>query len=90
MAKSKKPKILQGEPANSLGIRRAIFLAGSQEALAERLGISQQAVNKWLKQGYVPLRRSLELETLFGIPRRATIKRELRELVVPSLFEQRA
>jgi hypothetical protein len=85
---AKKIKILQVEPANSLGIRKAIFMAGGQVKLAEQLGVSQQSVAKWLKQGYTPLGRAIELETRFGIPRRVLIDKRLRELVMPSLFER--
>lgn len=35
-------------------ISRAINLVGSQEAFAQRVGVSQQAVSKWLKKGSIP------------------------------------
>ena len=52
------------------GIARAVALAGSQHKLAARLGVSQQAVHSWVRQGYVPLRRVVEIEAEFGVERR--------------------
>lgn len=51
------------------GIELAVDLAGGQTELAKRLGVSQQAVFKWLKQGFVPLMRAQEIEAELGIPR---------------------
>lgn len=36
------------------GVQKAVRLAGTQEKLAELAGVSQQAVNRWLKNGRVP------------------------------------
>jgi hypothetical protein len=88
VARTKAVKILQVEPAASLGIRKAIFMAGGQVKLADQLGVSQQNVSRWLRKGHVPLRRALELETLYGIPRRVLIDKRLRELVMPTVFER--
>ena len=43
---------------------------GSQRALGEMLGVSQAAVSKWERRGYLPLDRAGEIEGLLGIPRR--------------------
>lgn len=53
----------------------------SQQELADRLGVSQQAVSTWLRQGFVPVGRVVEFETQFGIPRNLLIKPSLRGLV---------
>lgn len=50
-------------------IRTAIERAGSQQALGDRLGVSQAAVSKWLVRGWVPLARAAEIEATFGVPR---------------------
>ena len=58
-----------------------VHKAGSQSALAEQLGVSQQAISKWLRRGYVPVKRVLECEATFGIPRVRLINPRLRDLV---------
>lgn len=47
------------------GINRAVQLAGSQTALANRLGVTPQAVQKWVEQGYVPAERCRAVESEF-------------------------
>lgn len=39
------------------GIQKAVRAAGSQSALARMLGLTPQAVQKWVEQGYVPSER---------------------------------
>lgn len=51
------------------GIEQAVEKTGSQAALARELGVTQQAVSVWLKQGYVPAGRAREIEMLCGVPR---------------------
>lgn len=51
------------------GIEKAIEAAGSETALGEVLGVSQQAVNKWKVQGYVPQGRVEQLSRMYEIPR---------------------
>ena len=58
-----------------------VHKAGSQAALAEQLGVSQQAISKWLRRGYVPVKRVLECEATFGVPRVRLINPRLRDLV---------
>jgi hypothetical protein len=50
------------------GIASAVAAAGTQAQLADRLGVSQQAVSKWLRRGWVPVRRAGEIEAEFNIP----------------------
>ena len=63
------------------GIADALKQAGNQVALAERLGVSPQAVSIWLRRGWVPVRRALEIEAQFGIPRARLISPRLADLV---------
>jgi hypothetical protein len=51
------------------GIDTAVASAGSQGKLAAQLGVTQQAVAKWVERGYAPLRRAQEIEAVFGVPR---------------------
>jgi DNA-binding transcriptional regulator YdaS (Cro superfamily) len=39
------------------GIERAIQALGGQAALAAACGVTQPAVSRWVRQGYVPRRR---------------------------------
>ena len=69
------------------GIERAVGEAGSQASLAKRLGVSRQAVRRWVIDGHVPLGRSVEIETEFGIPRRELLERKLADLMDKGLGE---
>lgn len=62
----------------STGIDLAIKQAGSISALARKLDISHQVVNRWHKRGHVPAKRALEIELHYGVP--------ARDLVEPSLL----
>lgn len=63
------------------GIDEAVEAAGSQEKLAQALGVTQQSVAKWVKRGYVPLDRTLEVEGLFGVSRKALADPKVVELL---------
>lgn len=51
------------------GILDAVVSAGSLTQLASELGVSFQAVQQWVAQGYVPMARIPEIESLYGVPR---------------------
>lgn len=51
------------------GIAAAIAAAGTQGKLAQELGVTQPAINKWRKQGWVPLVRAGQIEALYNISR---------------------
>lgn len=51
------------------GILEAVVRAGSLQHISDTLGVSYQAVQQWLKIGYVPLGRIPEIESLYGVPR---------------------
>ena len=57
------------------GIEKAIKNLGSQTELGRRVGVSQQAVNIWLLQGYVPVGRAGLISRISKVP--------LKELVNP-------
>jgi len=62
------------------GIKRAVELAGGANALAAKLGVSHQAIYVWLRKGWVPSQRALEIEKLLDIPRVDLFKPELAAL----------
>jgi DNA-binding transcriptional regulator YdaS (Cro superfamily) len=51
------------------GVLAAAVEAGSLSELSRQVGVSPQAVQQWAAQGYVPLNRIAEIESLYGIPR---------------------
>lgn len=61
------------------GIDRAVEMAEGAVPLAAKLGVSHQAVFQWVKRGWVPLARAIEIESIYGIPRRTLLKPELVE-----------
>lgn len=63
------------------GIEVAVETAGSQEKLAQALGVTQQSVAKWFKRGYVPLDRAREIEAQFGVPRKSLVDPQVVELL---------
>jgi DNA-binding transcriptional regulator YdaS (Cro superfamily) len=54
---------------------------GARAAFARHLGVSVQVVSQWVKRGWVPPARALELEDLYGVDRSQLVKPELRALV---------
>lgn len=63
------------------GVVDAISAAGSQQKLAEALGVTQQAVSIWVRRGWVPLRRAQEIEAQFGVQRSRLINPRIADLV---------
>lgn len=55
------------------GIEEVVEIAGSQEAVAQTCGVSQQAVSIWVTRGYAPLARAIELEAQYGVDRRRLV-----------------
>lgn len=43
-------------------LERAVQICGGQKALADKIGVSQQAVCKWVTAGEVPLKRVIAIE----------------------------
>lgn len=65
------------------GIQTAIEKAGSRREFALSLDppITVQAVCQWVKRGWVPPHRALEIERRYGIDRAYLVKPELVALV---------
>lgn len=51
-------------------IERAIEVCGNQQALAARIGRSQQLVSYWKSKGVIPAEAVPSIEAATGIPRR--------------------
>lgn len=62
------------------GISQAVVKAGGQAAMAETLGVSQQSISKWVRAGFAPVARAVEIEAQFGVPRAALVKPQLAQL----------
>ena len=65
------------------GIVRAVAAAGGQVKMAQSLGVTQQAVSLWLKRGFAPVDRAIEIEHLYGVPRLSTINPRLASQLDP-------
>ena len=65
------------------GLYEAILAAGSQEKLARLLGCTQQNVGFWLKKGYPPIERVIEIEQATGVPRVRLVSPALQDLLTP-------
>lgn len=62
-------------------LERVIGEAGSRRALAIELGVVEQAIGKWICQGWAPLERAVEMEILYGVPREELVEPLLRQFV---------
>lgn len=63
------------------GVVDAILAAGGQGALARQVGVSHQAVSRWVKCGWVPVAHIIQVESLFGVPRARLIHPKHRALL---------
>lgn len=69
--------------APTSGIEAAIHRAGSRNNFAMTLEppVSVQAVCQWVKRGWVPPARAMEIERLYGVDRAYLVKPSLVALV---------
>ena len=51
----------------SKSLEKAIEVAGSQAALAVHVGVTQQAVQQWVRKGLAPITRCPIIESVTGI-----------------------
>lgn len=63
----------------ALAERDTLARPGGAEVLAERLGVSQQAVSGWKAKGWVPAGRAKAISDMTKVP--------MRELVHPNIAE---
>lgn len=57
----------------------AIRAVGTASSLAERLGISQQAVSKWCVKGEIPIQRLPDVARASGVPLKLLLPAEFSE-----------
>lgn len=46
----------------------------NQSELAAALGVTKQAISLWIKRGYVPTSRALQVHEVTGIPLKVLLK----------------
>lgn len=68
------------------GILEAVVAAGSLSSLATSLGVSFQAVQQWVGQGYVPTSRIPEIESLYGVPRASLMNPKYADILADPTF----
>ena len=51
-----------------MNVQRMVDKAGGVQKVADELGISHQAIYKWVRDGYIPLKRIRAVATLAGVP----------------------
>ena len=66
------------------GIKQAIAAIGSQAALADALGVTQQNVSAWLRTGFVPVKHIRAVEQATGVHRSILIDPALIDLLSPA------
>ena len=54
---------------NKTPLEQAITIAGNQVILAEKIGVTPQAVQQWKKNNKVPAERVISVERLTGVSR---------------------
>lgn len=65
------------------GIEKAVQACGSQLALADAIGCTQQNVSSWIKRGFVPVDHLIGVEQASGIPRHELISPKLANIFSP-------
>lgn len=70
------------------GILDAVASAGSLSQLAKDLGVSFQAVQQWVAQGYVPTARIPEIESLYGVPRASLMNPKYTAILAAPFSDQ--
>lgn len=83
LKKSPAEKVLVTQRAT---LKNLVATHGGQKRVAETIGVTQAAVSKWCVQGFVPLRRAVEIEATFGVPRTAIANPKISEAFAPAEF----
>lgn len=60
---------MKKQTSESIALLHAVDVLGGQTATAKKLGVSQQAVQYWVKRGRVPALKAIPLEAASGVSR---------------------
>lgn len=60
---------MKKQPPETIALLHAVDVLGGQTATAKRLGVSQQAVQYWIRRGRVPALKAIPLENASGVSR---------------------
>lgn len=83
------PPIGAEKPKTS-GIIDVLLQAKTMTQIAKDLGVSYQAVQQWVRQGYVPLGRVTEIEARYGVPRERLLHPRYLESMAQPQFSNEA
>lgn len=78
---------------STTGIADALIKAASigkgsgYTRMAADLGVSYQSVQQWVKQGYVPLGRVTEIESIYGVPRHRLVNPKYLDSITSARFD---
>jgi len=53
---------------------------GSISEFSRRVGVTPQSAHNWVRRGYVPPARALQMEVMFKVPARDLVRPQLREI----------
>jgi DNA-binding transcriptional regulator YdaS (Cro superfamily) len=60
---------MKKQPPETIALLHAVDILGGQTATAKMLGVSQQAVQYWIRRGRVPALKAIPLEAASGVSR---------------------
>jgi hypothetical protein len=63
-------------------ISDAVEKAGGAVVLGKKLGITHQAIYLWVRRGYAPVERAIQLEKLSGVARHLLINPKLVSAII--------
>lgn len=62
------------------GIQQAVEAVGDQSALAEKLGVTKQAVQEWVDKGFAPVGRARQIGMVSKVDHRLLVDPVIRDL----------
>ena len=64
-----------------MSVEALIEKAGTQRALAQALDVTQPVIAHWKKKGWMPVKRALQAQELYGIAWASLVRPELRNVI---------
>jgi hypothetical protein len=65
----------------SASLDDAVKKIGGARKVAAKMKVSHQAVYVWIKRGWAPMKRAIQLERMTGIPRAKLIDPQIAKLL---------